>query len=588
MAAAREPPEGGRAVGGEGGDDDGGDGQAETGGQLEPRQGAAEHVLRSDGCQQGRRAACVDDLAEGAVVRAKEAASSMGCTQLHPTDDGIRPSKDDNVQVTARNVRWLRDRARRVVAFLLRSEPRRSLSGRSLAVDAVIAAAATFGAIAEVVTQHRRIAAPSGTLFYPITVHPPGVPKTIVYAAVSGGQLIGFAKYLPQDAPPLSQPSVTALILIALTAAPLAFRRRYPIAACCVILGAIIAIRGYDDTPPITFATGVFAAYSAVVYSRFRQLAICVVLIGVAIITAMFPNTLPEVSERYMAVLVAIPTVAAGIGMREWRRRAGDSAERLRRAQAGHEAATRRALAMERARIASELHDVVTHNVSVMVVQAGAARQVLASSPHDAREALLAVEASGRTAMAELRHLLGLLSPVTTGAGDPGTGSVEAADAESALRPQPGLGQLRSLIERVSATGVPVELRIDGTQHDLPPGLDLAAYRVVQEALTNVIKHADRAPTCVQIDYRPRELRIDVADSGRDPGARGPDGPPDGGPGIERGLIGLRERIAIYGGTLDAGERPGGGWRVHARIPLYAASGAEPDGLLPGLDTATA
>jgi signal transduction histidine kinase len=470
-----------------------------------------------------------------------------------------------------------------VVAFLVRSEQRRSLSGRSLAVDALIAAAATSGAIAEVVTRHRSMVIPSGTMFYPITVHPPGVPNTIVYAAVSRGQLMGFAKYLPQGLP---QPSVTALILIALTAAPLAVRRRYPIVACCVIFGAIVAIRGYDDTPPITFATGIFAAYCAVVYSRFRQLAICFVLIGVAIITAMFPNTLPDVSERYMAVLIAIPTVAAGIGMREWRRRAGDSAERLRRAQAEHEAATRRALAMERARIASELHDVVTHNVSVMVVQAGAARQVLASSPHDAREALLAVEASGRTAMAELRHLLGLLCPVGTDAGGLGIGGVEPADAEAALRPQPGLGQLRSLIERVSAAGLPVELRIDGTQHDLPPGLDLAAYRVVQEALTNVIKHAGRAPTRVRIDYRPRELRIDVADDGRGPG--GPGGPLAGAPGIERGLIGLRERIAIYGGTLDAGPPPGGGWRVVARIPLHAASGGEPDGLLPGLDTATA
>jgi signal transduction histidine kinase len=390
--------------------------------------------------------------------------------------------------------------------------------------------------------------------------------------------------------PPLPPPSMAVLILIALTAAPLAVRRRYPIAAGCVILGAIIAIRGYGDTPPVTFATGIFAAYSAVVYSRFRQLAICVVLIGVAIITAMFPNTLPEVSERYMAVLVAIPVVAAGIGMREWRKRAGDSAERLRRAQAEHEATTRRALAMERARIASEMHDVVTHNVSVMVVQAGAARQVLASSPPDAREALLAVEASGRTAMTELQHLLGLLCPVgegTGGDGTRGTGAIEAADAEAALRPQPGLGHLGSLIERVSAAGLPVELHIEGARHDLPPGLDLAAYRIVQEALTNVIKHAGQAPTSVRLDYRARELLIDVADAGPRLSGPGPAGPPPGGEGTERGLIGLRERIALYGGTLDAGPRPGGGWRVRACIPLCAADGGEPDDLASGLDTAT-
>ena len=496
------------------------------------------------------------------------------------TSDGIWRSRDDNVRVTA-HVGRLRDRARGIAAFLFQPDPRRPLPGRLLAVDAVIAAAATTGAIAEALTRHARLIVPRGTKFYRIFVHPPYVPRTATYALVLHGKLIGFVKYLPQDLPPLPRPSMAALLVIALTAAPLALRRKYPIAAGCLILGAIIAIRGYNDTPPITFATGVFAAYSAVVYSRFRQLAICVVLIGVAIITAMFPNTLPEVSERYMAGLVAIPTVAAGIGMREWRKRAGDSAERLRRARAEHEAATRRALATERSRIASELHDVVTHNVSVMVVQAGAARQVLASSPPDAIEALLAVEAGGRTAMAELQHLLGLLCPV-------GSGVIERADGEAELRPQPGLGHLGSLIERVSAAGLPVELHVEGARHDLPPGLDLAAYRVVQEALTNVIKHAGQTPTSVRLDYRARELLIDVTDAGPGPGGTGTAGPPGARSGAERGLIGLRERIVLYGGTLDAGPRPGGGWRVRARIPLYTASGGQPDDLPLGLDPATA
>jgi signal transduction histidine kinase len=486
-------------------------------------------------------------------------------------------SRDDNVQVTPTRLRDRARGARGIAAFLFQRDPRPLLPRRSLAVDAVIAAVATAGAIAEVLTHHRRIVVPSGTTFHRVIVDAPGVSRTAVYALVLGGKLIGFSRYLPQDVPPLPRPSVAVLVGVALTAAPLAVRRRYPLAAACVMLGAIIAIRGYNDTPPVTFATGIFAAYSAVVHSRFRQLAICVVLIGVAIVTAMFPNTLPEVSERYMAVLVAIPTVAAGIGMREWRKRAGDSAERLHRAQAEHEAATRRALATERARVASELHDVVTHNVSVMVVQAGAARQVLASSPSDAREALLAVEAGGRTAMAELQHLLGLLCPV-------GSGVTEGGE-RAALRPQPGLGHLGSLIERVSTAGLPVELHVEGARRDLPPGLDLAAYRVVQEALTNVIKHAGRAPTSVRLDYRPGELRIDVADTG--PRLGGPDSP-TASSGAERGLIGLRERIALYGGTLDAGPRPGGGWRVRACIPLGAAGGVQPDDLPSGLDAATA
>ena len=215
----------------------------------------------------------------------------------------------------------------------------------------------------------------------------------------------------------------------------------------------------------------------------------------------------------------------------------------------------------------------VTHNVSVMIVQAGAARQVLAESPDEARSALLAVEASGRAAMTELRHLLGLLSPI------PAPGSEAAAGAVLAdedLQPQPGLEQLRPLIDRVAAAGLPVELAVSGGLHDLPPGLDLAAFRVVQEALTNVIKHAGQAPTTVRLDLSDTELVVDVADAGRPapyrrrvpPGRQvfpAPGAVPSGG---GRGLLGLRERIAIYGGELDAAPRPGGGWRVRARFPV--------------------
>ena len=176
--------------------------------------------------------------------------------------------------------------------------------------------------------------------------------------------------------------------------------------------------------------------------------------------------------------------MAVALAMRTWRQRAGDSAARLRQAEAEHEAETRRAVEAERACIASELHDVVTHNVSVMVVQAGAARRVLGSSSEQAPEAqiaieaLLAVEASGRTAMGELRHLLGLLAP---SGGD-----------NAALVPQPDVGQVRSLVERVRLAGLPVELTITEARA-LPPGVALAAYRVVQEGLTNVIKQADQA-----------------------------------------------------------------------------------------------
>jgi signal transduction histidine kinase len=236
--------------------------------------------------------------------------------------------------------------------------------------------------------------------------------------------------------------------------------------------------------------------------------------------------------------------------------------------QAENEAATRQALQLERARIASELHDVVTHNVSVMVVQAGAARQVLTPGQDDARAAMLAVESSGRTAMAELQHMLGLLS--VPGEQEPGTLTDED---RGELQPLPGLDQLTTLTDRMVAAGLDVELRILGAPWVLAPGRDLAAYRVIQEALTNVLKHAGTARTVITLDYRPDGLVIDVADDGPPRPAAGPasapqqPGRPAAMPGSGRGLLGLRERVILHGGEFDAGPRPGGGWRVTAQFP---------------------
>jgi signal transduction histidine kinase len=236
--------------------------------------------------------------------------------------------------------------------------------------------------------------------------------------------------------------------------------------------------------------------------------------------------------------------------------------------QEEHEAATTEALVRERARIASELHDVVTHNVSVMIVQAGAARQVLTDSPGDARAALLAVESSGRAAMAELRHLLGLLSPAADGA------IASSGLSGTELQPQPGLDQLPALMSRVRAAGLELDLRMAAVPPDLPPGLDLAAYRVIQEALTNVIKHADTTRASVSVEFADGDLIVAVADAGpRDPVA---------GcsamavPGSGRGLLGLRERVGLYGGEVTAGPDADGGWRVRARLPVHPAPGSPP------------
>jgi signal transduction histidine kinase len=314
-----------------------------------------------------------------------------------------------------------------------------------------------------------------------------------------------------------------------------------------VIAAATTVIASSRDAgvPLIASVTAVFAAYSAVLHSRYRNLAIAVVLVVAAIVTATFGDLLPLLPPRFTAIFTVAAAAAAGLGIRELRRRLQDSSARLRRSAQEHQVATQRAVDAERARIASELHDVVTHNVSVMVVQAGAARKVLASSPEDAEEALLAVEASGRTALAELRSLLGLLSPASDGASD------------AVLRPQPGLAELDALIGRVLAAGLPVEFRVSGAPRPLPAGADLAAYRVVQEALTNVLRHAGESSASVLLAWG-EDLMITVSDDG--PGAR--HAPPG------RGLLGLRERLSIYGGQLDAGPRPGGGWQLRAVMPL--------------------
>jgi signal transduction histidine kinase len=356
-------------------------------------------------------------------------------------------------------------------------------------------------------------------------------------------------------------------IAAVLTTAPLAARRLAPLAAFWVILAAIIMM-GNGNTI-VSIATVVVAAYSAVVYSQYRRLALLSVPLAGLILTAAFRDTAPPLPRRVSALVILLAITVFGNAIRAWRARAGDSGARLLRAQAEHEAATRRALELERARIASELHDVVTHNVSVMVVQAGAARQVLGAGQHEARSALLAVEASGRTAMAELQHMLGLLSLP----GEQEPGSLADGQARGRLRPLPGLDQLTTLTDRMAAAGLDVELRILGAPWSLSPGRDLAAYRVIQEALTNVLKHAGMARTMITLDYRPSGLTVEVTDDGppcppAEPWAcPQPAGRPADIPGTGRGLLGLRERVILHGGEFDAGPRHGGGWRVKGRFP---------------------
>lgn len=225
------------------------------------------------------------------------------------------------------------------------------------------------------------------------------------------------------------------------------------------------------------------------------------------------------------------------------------------------ESAARAAVDAEHARIARELHDIVSHNVSVMVIQAAAARDVLGAIPDEAAAALLAVETAGRDTMTELRHLL---APSQSG---------EDEDDGTDLSPQPSLSRLSPLIDRIAFAGLPVEVRILGEPQPLPAGIDATAYRVVQEALTNALKHGDGIKAEVSVRYTDHYLRVEVLNSGPSVLAGGTPAPRKAGSGggktgAGRGLLGLKERVAVYGGDLDARRRLGGGYRVRARIPL--------------------
>jgi signal transduction histidine kinase len=324
-------------------------------------------------------------------------------------------------------------------------------------------------------------------------------------------------------------------------------RRRYPLAGHFVQVGA--AVLTARQPVAVSLVAIFIGVYSVAVYSRWRAPFLVWLVIGAAWLGILFPESSPSMPAWALQLVGGFGLWLAGNNVRQRGLRATMLEERALRLERERELSMRVARADERERIARELHDVVAHSVSVMVIQAGAARTLIGSQPQRSTEALLAVESSGRDALRELRHLLGLLT---------------AAEEQPVLAPQPGLDQLQPLVERMAQAGQPVELRVEGTPRELPPGLDLTAYRIVQEALTNVLKYAQGAQTRVDVTFGEDELRLQVVDSG---GAVA-----DGANGSGRGLIGMRERVQMYGGTLEVGPLSEGGFGVCARLPLQLSA----------------
>ena len=300
-----------------------------------------------------------------------------------------------------------------------------------------------------------------------------------------------------------------------------------------------------DQQPPlIPFVQLVVVVYSAAAYAdgRAARAAWIVVVLGIATDIPSLAIGKPVGNVAGPDVLLAL-AFALGLGFGRIRRRAAEQEQRATAAEAEQYRAVERAAADERARIARELHDVVSHDVSMMVLQASVERRLAGDT---AGEALASIEATGREALTELRRMLGVL---------------RKDDQHPELAPQPALAQLPELVERARAAGMPVHLIVDGDPVTVPVGLGIAAYRIVQESLTNAAKHAAGAPVSVTIRYGPHDLDIEVVDDG------GPAVPVAGG-GSGQGLIGMRERVTLFGGTLEATPGSGGGFAVHARLPL--------------------
>jgi signal transduction histidine kinase len=375
-----------------------------------------------------------------------------------------------------------------------------------------------------------------------------GLDLMIVVAAV-GAVLEVILRNGDEPDAPSSAPIVVAVAALLLVL-PLLARRRSPFLAPAW-LWLLAAALSFFDGRLVPSSIGVYAAGMVAGFllgslhdERQGRIGL-LVLAGSAAIIALNDPT------HGFSEVVLIPATFSlawlgGFATREGAVQALQAEERAVHAEREREGAARLAVAEERARIARELHDIVAHAVSVMVLQVGAVRHRLPADLGEDVEALRGVEDTGRSALGEMRHLLG---------------AMRSGDDRPELAPQPGLGRIADLVREIGRAGLPVEVQIDGEPFRLPVAIDLSAYRIVQEGLTNALKHAHASQAHVQIHYAADELRIQVSDDGH--------GAADAvGDGLGHGLVGVRERVKLYGGEMTAGAANGGGFRLTTSLPL--------------------
>src|SRR4051794_13458417 len=371
-----------------------------------------------------------------------------------------------------------------------------------------------------------------------------------VLVAMATYEIWGATLAAPGFAGPRVVQTLGALLMIV----PLGWRRRYPIAVLmCALVGAAVEWPWLRTSGQLSFEAFVVVLvvwYSVGAHAELRRGLRAVGVVLVVLVAADVADTVAGYHEPFEnAALYPLLFVAWALGnaFRKHGTRERELEARAVALEREREEKVRVAAAEERVRIARELHDVVAHSVSLMVVQVGGARGILESEPDTARDTLQAAEQTGRQALAEMRRMLGIL---------------RGPDDARGLAPQPSLDDVDTLIDQAREAGLSVEIHTEGRAHSLSPGIDLAAYRIVQEALTNAVKHAGPARAQVVLRYAPDQLEIEVCDDGR-----GPPSSPEDQADPRHGLVGMRERVAIYGGALSAGRRNRGGFSLPPRPP---------------------
>ncbi|WP_440099211.1 sensor histidine kinase [Streptosporangium sp. H16] len=403
----------------------------------------------------------------------------------------------------------------------------------------------------------------------------PLIPDAIFGGALAAASVpFAHAAHVLGDPDRLRTPDAMGLGLIVAGCLSVALRRHRPFLVLFLVCVAEVTLASTGRDPSLLWLVTLVLVYT-IAAGRGLALSLCAPALALTghLLSSAAGGGFTGLGGWSGHLLMAVFTASLWIAGRSVRLRRAYQAElrdRARRMERAREADTRAARAEERSRIARELHDVVAHHVSVMTVQAAAARRVLASNPDGAREALSAIEKLGRTAMSEMRSMVGVLR-------------TDGTPAER--NPQPGVREIPALVDQMREAGLRTQLRIDderdtpgatgtsgpdgtgeteGTGRKLPPGVDLAAYRLVQEALTNSLRHAGpQARAWVTVRHEPGELAVQVEDDGLGPAARDADEEVTG-----HGLAGIRERVALYGGLLRIGPRDGGGFEVNARFPL--------------------